>query len=80
MVCGTLEFCPTQVNGDGRFLQSAPCYNSGINIINALEGYSSQQVLTQMAMNSIQELNGTNQEATILRLDHVKAIAKKDGL
>ena len=38
---GTLEFCPPQVNGDGRFSQPAPCYNSGINIRNALEGYSS---------------------------------------
>ena len=33
----------------------------------------------QMVMNSSQEFNGTNWEATILWLDHVKAIAKKTG-
>ena len=38
---GTLEFFPPQVNGDGRFSQPAPCYHSGINITNVLEGYSS---------------------------------------
>ena len=74
---GTLEFCPPQVNGDGRFLQSAPYYNSGSNIIKALEGYSSWQILMQMAMSLIQEFDGTNCEATILWLDHIEAIAKK---
>ena len=33
----------------------------------------------QMAMNSIQEFDGTNWEATILWLDHIEAIAKKMG-
>ena len=74
---GNLEFCPPQVNGDGRFSQPEPCYNSGIKIINVLEGYSSQQVLLQMVMNSIQEFEGTNLEATIPWLDHIEAIAKK---
>ena len=32
-----------------------------------------------MAMNLIQEFNGTNQEATIPWLDHVAAFAKKTG-
>ena len=76
---GALEFCPPQVNGNGRFSQPAPCYNSGYNIINALEGYTSWQVLMQMAMNLIQEFDGTNWEATIPWLDHIEAIAKKTG-
>ena len=74
---GALEFCPPQVNGNARFSQPAPCYNSGINIIHVLEGYSSWQVLMQMTMNLIKEFNGTNQEVTILWLDHIKAVAKK---
>ena len=32
-----------------------------------------------MVMNSIQEFNGTNWEATIPWLDHVKGVAKKKG-
>ena len=32
-----------------------------------------------MVMNLIQEFNGTSQEATILWLDHIEAIAKKMG-
>ena len=38
---GAPEFYPPQVTGSGRFLQSTPCYNLGINIISTLEGYSS---------------------------------------
>ena len=76
---GVLEFYPPQLTGNGRFSQSIPCYNLGINIINALEGYSSQQVLMQMAMNLIQEFNGMNQETTIQWLDHVEVVAKKTG-
>ena len=45
----------------------------------ALEGYSSWQVLAQMMMNSIQEFDGTDWEATIPWLDHIEAIAKKTG-
>ena len=33
----------------------------------------------QMVINSIQEFNGTNPEATIPWLDHIKSIAKKTG-
>ena len=50
-----------------------------INIINASEVYSSWQVLMQMAMNSIQELDGTDREATVPWLDHIEAIARKMG-
>ena len=42
-----------------------------INIVNALDNYSSRQVLMQTAMNLIQEFNGTNPEATIPWLDHI---------
>ena len=76
---GVPEFYPLQVTGNGRFSQPIPCQDSGINIINALSGYSSQQVLMQMAMNSIQEFDCMNREATIPWLNHVKTIAKKMG-
>ena len=72
--------CPPQVDNNGRLSQPAPCCYFGINIVNALDSYSSRQVLMQMAMNSIQEFNGTNQEATIPWLDHVKGVTKKTGL
>ena len=35
------ELYPPQVTGSGRFSQPTPYYDLGINIINALEGYSS---------------------------------------
>ena len=76
---GAPEFYPPQVTGSGRLSQPTPYYDSGINIINALEGYSSWQVLTQMAVNSIPEFNGTDREVTIPWLDHVEAIARKTG-
>ena len=65
--------------GYGRFLQLTPYYDSRINLIITLEGYSLQQVPVQMAMNSIQEFDGTDREATIPWLDHIEAIARKMG-
>ena len=76
---GAPEFYPPQVMDSGRFSQPTPCYDLGINIINALKGYSLWQVMTQMVMNSIQEFDGTDREATIPWLDHIKAIARKTG-
>ena len=68
-----------QVMGNRRFLQITPYEEVGINLICALEGYSSWQVLMQSMMNSIQEFDGTDMEAIIPWLDHIKAIAKKLG-
>ena len=34
---GTPEFYPSQVTGNGMFSQPTPYYDSGVNIINALE-------------------------------------------
>ena len=65
--------------GTGRFSQPTPYQDEGVNLMSALEGYSSQQVLMQTMMNSIQEFNGTDRETTIPWLDHIKAIAKKTG-
>ena len=65
--------------GNGRFLQPTLYYDKGINLVNALEGYSLWQVLMQLAGNLIQEFDGTNREATIPWLDHVEAIARKMG-
>ena len=76
---GAPEFYPPQVTGNDRFSQPTPYYDLGINIFNALEGYSLQQVLMQMVLNSIQEFGGTDREATILWLDHIEAIARKTG-
>ena len=76
---GAPEFYSLQITGSGRFSQTTPYYDSGINIINALEGYSLRQVLTQMVMNSIQEFDGMDRKATILCLDHIEATARKMG-
>ena len=76
---GIPEFYPLQVMGNGRILQPTPYYDSGIYLISALQGYSSQQVLMHMVMNSIQEFNDTDREATTPWLDHVKAVARKKG-
>ena len=48
-------------------------------MVNALDSYSSRQVLMQMVTNSIQEFDSMNWEATIPWLDHVKGVAKKMG-
>ena len=78
--CASIQgICPTHVNIDGRFSQPASCCTSGINIVNALDSYYSRQVLTQMAMNLMQEFNGTNPEATIPWLDHIEDVTKKTG-
>ena len=53
--------------------------SQNINLISALEGYSLWQVLTQMVMNSIQEFDGTDRQATIPWLDHNEAVAIKTG-
>ena len=74
---GAPEFYLPQVTVNGRFSQPTSYYDSGIKIINALEGYSSWQVLMQMAMNSIQEFDGMDREATIPWLDHVEAVTRK---
>ena len=76
---GALGLCSPQVDGNGRFLQPAPCCNSGVNIVNALDSYSSRQVLMQTVMNLMQEFDCTNWKATILWLDHVGCVTKKTG-
>ena len=63
---GIAGLFPPQVMDNGRFSQPTPYKEAGNNLMNALEGYSSQLVLTQSMMNSIQEFNGTDREATIL--------------
>ena len=76
---GALGLCALQVDGNGRFSQPVTCFNSGINIVNVLDSYSSRQVLMQMVMNSIQEFDGTNLEATIPWLDHIEGVTRKTG-
>ena len=50
------------------------------NFLHVLDSYSSKQVLTQMALNSIQEYNVTNKDATILWLDHMEMVGEKTGI
>ena len=56
-----------------------PYHNAGVNLMSALEDYSSQQVLMQLTMNSAQEFDGTDREATTPWLDHIEAITRKTG-
>ena len=76
---GGLGLCPPQVDNNQMSLQPVPCCNSSINMVNALDCYSSWQVLMQIVMNSIQDFNSTNWEATILWLDHVEGVTRKMG-
>ena len=50
------------------------------NFLHVLDSYSIKQVLTQMTLNSIQEYDGTNKQATILWLDHTEMVAEKIGI
>ena len=50
------------------------------NFLHVLDSYSSKQALTQMTLNSIQEYDGTNKDATILWLDYIKILTEKTGI
>ena len=65
--------------GSGRLSQPTSYHDAGTNLVTALEGYSSWQVLKQMMMTLIQEFDGTDREDTIPWVDHIKAIAIKTG-
>ena len=47
------------------------------NFLHVLISYSSKQALTQMTLNSIQECDGSNKDATIPWLDHIDMVAEK---
>ena len=70
---------PTSGNGQWEVLTAHTYQEAGINLMGALEGYSLQQVLMQLTVNSIHGFDGTAREATIPWLDHVEAIYRKMG-
>ena len=71
--------CPIQVNINGRFSQPSPCCPAGAHSVNISHSCSLRQVLMQMAINLIQEFDGTNLEATIPWLDNTESTVKKTG-
>ena len=76
------NFDRRQVPEQRRF--SCSSYNktnvNNTNILHVLDSYSSKQALSQMTLNSIQEYDGNNKDATILWLDHIEMIVEKTGL
>ena len=54
--------------------------NNNVNVLKALENYSAKQALTQSTLNSIQEYNGSDREATIPWLDQVELVAERIGI
>ena len=65
-----------------RFSQSLynPTYVNNPNFLHVLDSHSSKQAITQITLNSIQEYNGSNTDATILWLDHIKMVAGNTGI
>ena len=47
-----------------------------LNVIKALENYSTKQALTQSMLNALQEYIGSDREATVPWLDQVELIAE----
>ena len=54
--------------------------NSTIVVLNALENISAKQALAQSTLNSIQEFDDSNREATIPWLDQVELVAEQTGI
>ena len=54
--------------------------NSASVLLYALGDFSAKQALAQSTLNSIQEFDGSNREATIPWLDQVKLVAERTGI
>ena len=61
------NFDGRQVSDQRRFSHSPHNNNSNnkTNFLTVLQSYSAKQALTQISLNSIQEYNGSNKDATI---------------
>ena len=71
-----------QVPEQRRFPQSLynPTNVNNPNFLHVLHGYSSKQTITQTTVNSIQEYDGSNMDATIPWLDPIEMVAGNTGL
>ena len=49
-------------------------------VLNALENFSTKQALAQSTLNSIQEFDGSDREATIPWLDQVKLVTERTSI
>ena len=54
--------------------------NSTSVVLNALENVSAKQALAQSPLNSIQEFDGSDREATVPWLDQVELVAERTGI
>ena len=54
--------------------------NNNVNVLNALENYSTKQVLTQSMLNALQEYDRSDRKATIPWLDQVELVAERTGI
>ena len=49
------------------------------NFLHVLDSYSSKQAITQTTLNSILKYDGSNKDATIPWLDHIKMVVENTG-
>ena len=54
--------------------------NNNVSVLNALENYSTKQVLTQSLLNALQEYDRSDREATIPWLDQVELVVERTGI
>ena len=54
--------------------------NNHLSVLKALENYSTKQALTQSTLNSLQEYDRSDREATIPWLDQVELVGERTGL
>ena len=74
--------CSRQEQDQRRYSHTLPNTdnNSTSVVLNAVEKLSAKQRLAQSTLNSIQEFDGNDMEATILWLDQVKLVAERTGI
>ena len=49
-------------------------------VLNALENFSAKQALAHSTLNSVQEFNGSDGEATIPCLDQIELVAERTNI
>ena len=72
--------CNRQETDQRRYSQSSQNIdNNNVSVLNSLENYSTKQMLTQSMLNTLQEYDGSDREATIPWLDQVELVGERKG-
>ena len=73
-------FYNRQVTDQRRLSKSWQNNDNNTICLTALEGYSTRQAHTQTLLNSLQEYDASDRNATILWLDHIELVTEKMGI